>query len=102
LADEERGHVWEEAIILSPPRIRLLLLSATIGNAQEFADWIGEVRGSTVRVVSRPGARPVELRAAFLAPDLKLYPLLDENNRLNPTIERLVQPDENRFDRRNR
>ena len=34
LADEERGHVWEEAIILTPPRIRLLLLSATIGNAR--------------------------------------------------------------------
>ena len=33
LADEDRGHVWEEAIILTPPRIRLLLLSATIGNA---------------------------------------------------------------------
>src|SRR6185295_16724283 len=29
LADEDRGHVWEEAIILTPPRIRLLLLSAT-------------------------------------------------------------------------
>ncbi|MDQ3800561.1 MAG: DEAD/DEAH box helicase, partial [Acidobacteriota bacterium] len=37
LADEDRGHVWEEAIILTPPRIRLLLLSATIGNADEFA-----------------------------------------------------------------
>src|SRR4028118_2250212 len=74
LADEERGHVWEEAIILSPPRIRLLLLSATIGNAEEFASWIEEVRGSKVRVVSRPGARPVELRAAVLAPDLQLSP----------------------------
>src|ERR1041385_6122207 len=40
LADEDRGHVWEEAIILTPPRIRMLLLSATIGNAGEFAKWI--------------------------------------------------------------
>ncbi len=31
LADEDRGHVWEEAIILTPPRIRMLLLSATVG-----------------------------------------------------------------------
>src|SRR5205085_1922452 len=45
LADEERGHVWEEAIILTPPRVRLLLLSATVGNAKEFAAWIDEVRG---------------------------------------------------------
>src|SRR5450432_3685729 len=50
LADEDRGHVWEEAIILTPPRIRLLLLSATIGRAEEFAGWIEEVRGSKVRV----------------------------------------------------
>jgi superfamily II RNA helicase len=28
LADEDRGHVWEEAIILTPPRIRMLLLSS--------------------------------------------------------------------------
>jgi ATP-dependent RNA helicase HelY len=95
LADEERGHVWEEAIILSPPRIRLLLLSATIGNADEFASWIAEVRGSRVRVVSRPGARPVELRAAFLSPDLSLFPLLNEQGKLNPAIERLGQPDDN-------
>ncbi|MGA9995852.1 MAG: DEAD/DEAH box helicase, partial [Pyrinomonadaceae bacterium] len=45
LADEDRGHVWEEAIILTPPRVRLLLLSATIGNAKEFAAWMEEVRG---------------------------------------------------------
>lgn len=102
LADEERGHVWEEAIILSPPRIRLLLLSATIGNAEEFADWISEVRNVPVRVVARPGARPVELRAAFLAPDLRLFPLVDERGNLNQAIERLIQTDENRSERRNR
>jgi len=100
LADEERGHVWEEAIILSPPRIRLLLLSATIGNADEFAAWIGEVRGTTVRVINRAGTRPVELRAAFLAPNLQLFPLFDESGeRMNRDIEQFAQ-EENRFERR--
>jgi len=99
LADTERGHVWEEAIILSPPRIRLLLLSATIGNAEEFALWIEEVRGSKVKVINRAGSRPVELRAAFLAPDLRLIPLLNEQGKLNAEIERFAQ-DDNRFDRR--
>jgi ATP-dependent RNA helicase HelY len=89
LADEERGHVWEEAIILSPPRIRLLLLSATIGNAEEFADWIAEVRGVRCGVVSRPGARPVPLRAAFLLPEGELLPLLGPAGGLNPEIVRL-------------
>jgi ATP-dependent RNA helicase HelY len=89
LADEERGHVWEEAIILSPPRVRLLLLSATIGNAAEFAGWISEVRGVRCGVVERPGARPVPLRAAFLYPDGQLIPLLGDNGYLHPEIMRL-------------
>jgi superfamily II RNA helicase len=89
LADEERGHVWEEAIILSPPRVRLLLLSATIGNADEFAAWISEVRGVRCGVVERPGARPVPLRAAFLYPDGQLIPLVSDDGKLHPEIVRL-------------
>jgi superfamily II RNA helicase len=91
LGDEERGHVWEESIILTPPRIRLLLLSATIGNADEFAGWISGVRGVRCGVVSRPGARPVPLRAAFLQPDGEISPLLDEYGALHPAIDRLIQ-----------
>ena len=57
LADEDRGNFWEEAIILTPARIRLLFPpSATIGNAEEFAGWIEEVRGVRCGLVSRPGA----------------------------------------------
>lgn len=99
LADEDRGHVWEEAIILSPPRIRLLLLSATIGNAEEFATWIEEVRGSKVRIINRAGTRPVELRAAFLAPNLQLFPLFNESEKFNRDLERFAKQ-ENRFERR--
>ena len=102
MADEERGHVWEEAIILSPPRIRLLLLSATIGNADEFAHWIEEVRGTNVRVINRAGTRPVELRAAFLSPNSQLFPLFDESGaKMNRAIEQFAQ-EENRFERRQR
>src|SRR5437763_27179 len=91
LADEERGHVWEEAIILTPPRVRMLLLSATVGRAEEFADWIAEVRGVHVRVIPRPGARPVPLRAAFLYPDGGLAPLFDERGHFNTDIARFMQ-----------
>ncbi|HZI19642.1 MAG TPA: DEAD/DEAH box helicase [Pyrinomonadaceae bacterium] len=91
LSDEERGHVWEEAIILTPPRVRMLLLSATVGRAEEFADWIAEVRGTRVRVIPRPGARPVPLRAAFLFPDGGLSPLFDEAGRFNNEIARFMQ-----------
>ncbi|MEJ7618449.1 MAG: DEAD/DEAH box helicase [Pyrinomonadaceae bacterium] len=91
LADEERGHVWEEAIILSPPRVRLLLLSATVGNADELAAWIGEVRGGRCGVITRPGNRPVPLRAAFLYPNAALAPLLDKSGQLNPEIIQFIQ-----------
>jgi superfamily II RNA helicase len=93
LADEDRGHVWEEAIILTPPRIRLLLLSATIGNAGDFAAWIAEVRGVHCGVITRPGARPVPLRAAFLMPDKRLVPLVNDNRKLNAELARLIEDD---------
>ena len=99
LADEDRGHVWEEAIILTPPRIRLLLLSATIGNAHEFALWLEEVRGVRCGVITGPGQRPVPLRSAMLLPDRRLLPLLDDSGKLNPEIAKLAA-DERRSERR--
>lgn len=91
LADEERGHVWEEAIILTPPRVRLLMLSATVGRAGEFAKWVEEVRGVRCGVVARPGARPVPLRAAFLFPEGQLAPLFDDAGRFNQEIASYLQ-----------
>ena len=91
LADEERGHVWEEAIILTPPRIRLLLLSATIGNADEFALWLEEVRGVRCGVITGPGKRPVPLRSAVLLPDKRLLPLLNEAGKLNHEIAQMIE-----------
>lgn len=91
LGDEDRGHVWEEAIILTPSRIRMLLLSATIGNADELARWIEELRGVRCGVVTRPGARPVPLRSAFLMPDKRLVPLLDRSGKLNREIATLAE-----------
>src|SRR5215813_11856541 len=99
LADEDRGHVWEEAIILTPPRIRMLLLSATIGNAREFARWIEELRGVRCGVVTRPGDRPVPLRAAFLMPDKRLVPLFGENGRLSQEIASLAEQQADRGSR---
>lgn len=101
LADEDRGHVWEEAIILTPSRIRMLLLSATVGRAEEFATWIENVRGTTVRVINRAGTRPVELRAAYLSIGLQLFPLFDEDQRLNSDVVKFA-PQRNRSPYRRR
>ena len=39
--DAERGVVWEEVIIMLPDHVNMAMLSATVPNALEFADWIG-------------------------------------------------------------
>ena len=39
-ADAERGIVWEFSLGLLPKHVRLLLLSATVGNAVEFSGWL--------------------------------------------------------------
>jgi superfamily II RNA helicase len=76
LSDPQRGPVWEESIILTPSTTSLLMLSASISNAREVADWIQEVRGKECRVVTKVN-RPVELRFGFLHPDLGIIPLRD-------------------------
>jgi superfamily II RNA helicase len=59
LQDPYRGSVWEEVIILAPPEVVLVCLSATVANAAEFGAWIGSVRGPIDVVVEQH--RPVEL-----------------------------------------
>lgn len=49
--DPERGVVWEEVIIMLPEHVNIILLSATIPNAMEFADWVGYVSTSLQRAV---------------------------------------------------
>src|ERR687893_3005648 len=59
LADRFRGAVWEEVIIHLPQEVTLVSLSATVSNAEEFADWLVTVRGHTRVVVSE--VRPIPL-----------------------------------------
>jgi superfamily II DNA/RNA helicase len=50
-ADQERGIVWELSLALLPKHIRLLLLSATVGNAAEFINWLDRCHGRKVELV---------------------------------------------------
>ncbi|WP_172120048.1 DEAD/DEAH box helicase [Actinomyces faecalis] len=59
LADRFRGPVWEEVIIHLDPQVQVVSLSATVSNAEELGDWLGQVRGRTAVVVSEH--RPVPL-----------------------------------------
>ncbi|GAA1468347.1 DEAD/DEAH box helicase [Microbacterium thalassium] len=75
LADRFRGAVWEEVIIHLPRSVRLIALSATVSNAEEFGDWLDTVRGDTEVIVSE--VRPVPLEQHVLVRD-DLLPLFDD------------------------
>ena len=49
--DPDRGRVWEECIILMPPEITLIMLSATIDKAEEFASWIGNIKQKVTNLI---------------------------------------------------
>ncbi len=65
LADRFRGPVWEEVIIGLAESVQVVALSATVSNAEEFGEWLAEVRGEMAIVVSE--RRPVPLYQHVLA-----------------------------------
>jgi len=92
LADRFRGAVWEEVILHLPTEVRLVSLSATVSNAEEFGDWLQTVRGDTDVIVSED--RPVPLDQHVLVGN-KMVDLFDSSgaaatNRVNPELLRLV------------
>ncbi|MBU2499071.1 MAG: DEAD/DEAH box helicase [Proteobacteria bacterium] len=88
LSDPDRGVVWEEVLIYLPSRVRLLLLSATISNAEEITTWLEENRGGKPWIV-RSVERPVPLDMLFLFPDGLISPLAGKRG-LTPKVKRFV------------
>jgi ATP-dependent RNA helicase HelY len=93
LADRFRGAVWEEVIIHLPDDVRLVSLSATVSNAEEFGEWLGEVRGDTAVIVEEH--RPVPLWQSMLV-GRRLYDLYadDAHSDVNPELLRLAREDD--------
>ncbi len=105
LADRFRGAVWEEVIIHLPESVRLVALSATVSNAEEFGDWLAQVRGGTTVIVDED--RPVPLWQHMMV-GTRLYDLFtDTGGRsrragspeagrplVNPELLRIAQRDD--------
>ncbi|GAA6029642.1 hypothetical protein JCM8097_000981 [Rhodosporidiobolus ruineniae] len=73
--DLERGVVWEEVIIMLPDHVGIILLSATVPNTKEFADWVGRTKKKDIYVISTP-KRPVPLEH-FLYSGKELHKIVD-------------------------
>src|SRR6204780_3516733 len=92
LADRSRGAVWEEVIIHLPESVRVVALSATVSNAEEFGAWLSQGRGGTTVIVDEH--RPVPLWQHVLAGN-RLYDLFtdDDHTRVNSELLRVAQRD---------
>ncbi|WP_395111324.1 DEAD/DEAH box helicase [Actinomadura sp. SCN-SB] len=101
LADRFRGAVWEEVIIHVPDSVRIVALSATVSNAEEFGEWLQAVRGDTAVIVDEH--RPVPLFQHMMV-GTRLYDLFvdtgpgkgrggkgaDRPARINPQLQRMA------------
>jgi ATP-dependent RNA helicase HelY len=78
LADRERGGVWEEVLIQLPASVQVAALSATVSNAEEFGDWLAEVRDGCEVIIEEH--RPVPLRHHYWVND-RIYPTFRAGNK---------------------
>ena len=87
--DKERGKTWVKLLNILNPTIQLVMLSATISNPEEFADWIGTIKEKKTIIVSTE-KRIIPLRHSVLidgylndediGPPVKEYLIQDEND----------------------
>ncbi len=96
LADRFRGAVWEEVIINLPESVSIISLSATVSNAEEFGDWLTEVRGDTRTIVEE--RRPIPLHQHVLV-GRKMFDLFEpdstpgDGHQVNRQLERMARED---------
>ena len=72
--DPDRGHVWEETIMMLPPHILRIMLSASISGADRLADWVTSLHGRPTPLISTC-YRPVPLIHQLFYDDPSYLPL---------------------------
>ena len=86
LADRFRGAVWEEVILHLPKDVKLVSLSATVSNAEEFGAWLDEVRGATEIIVSERRPVPLNQHVLFGNELIELFQGQGERQRVNSEL----------------
>lgn len=97
LQDRSRGAGWEEVIIHCPRQVQFVCLSATISNNVQFAQWVGDRRGSTKLITTEE--RPVPLESMYMVKDkmgdhavhlLPTFVTREGRRRSNPRVEHML------------
>ena len=92
--DIDRGHVWEETILMLPKKIILVMLSATIENPEKFADWL-LLKDNNVDLVGTK-FRPVPL-SHNLYFDNKIINIMGNDKNFNSKLYSSMQTDLNKY-----
>jgi superfamily II RNA helicase len=74
--DKDRGNIWEETMILLPPHIQLVLLSATLDHPEYLAEWLGNLKQKRIHLIETQ-YRIVPLTHYLLGPNEKFITLMD-------------------------
>ena len=101
--DVERGVVWEEVIIMLPSHVNIIMLSATVPNAMQFAEWVGRTKQRKIYVIST-SKRPVPLNHHLWNAG-QMYKIMDEKNQFLGAgfkdLRSTVKPDKEKNDQVN-
>ena len=80
--DLERGHIWEEILIVLPSHISIIMLSATIPNYFEFANWVGKIKNTMVYIEITKN-RVVPLQYYLYVNSENVFEVKDQNGKLD-------------------
>lgn len=88
--DPERGIVWEFSLGLLPKHVRLMLLSATVGNAMEFIHWMRRTHERQLELVQSDERKiPLSFRwvgDTFLTDQVELMAQGTDESRYTPAL----------------
>jgi superfamily II RNA helicase len=83
--DKDRGKIWEETMILLPPEVNLVMLSATLDHPEYFANWLGQLKQKPIHLIETT-YRIVPLTHNLLDSNYKLVPLMNAKEVYNEKV----------------
>jgi superfamily II RNA helicase len=83
--DKDRGKVWEETMILLPPTMNMVMLSATLDHPEYLANWLGELKQKPIHLIETH-YRMVPLTHYVLGKEDTMIPLMDAKEVYYPNV----------------
>jgi superfamily II RNA helicase len=83
--DRDRGKIWEETMILLPPEINMVMLSATLDHPEYLANWLGDLKQKKIHLI-QTHYRIVPLIHQLINKKDQFITLMDEKENYNEQV----------------